>query len=147
MVTSTNAARQLERVDYGKIWWVTLVAAGVAAVINAIIFIIGDALGAFPKTVLLPSNNEPLSLGAVIFISIVGVIAGGIVFAVIGRFSRRPIRLFTIVALVFLVLSFGSPFSVPNAPAGYIIALLLMHVVAGLAIIGLLTTLARRQIN
>jgi len=93
MVTSTNAARQLERVDYGKIWWVTLVAAGVAAVINAIIFIIGDALGAFPKTVLLPSNNEPLSLGAVIFISIVGVIAGGIVFAVIGRFSRRPIRL------------------------------------------------------
>jgi len=147
MVTSTNAARQLERVDYGKIWWVTLVAAGVAAVINAIIFIIGDALGAFPKTVLLPSNNEPLSLGAVIFISIVGVIAGGIVFAVIGRFSRRPIRLFTIVALVFLVLSFSSPFSIPNAPAGYIIALLLMHVVAGLATIGLLTTLARRQIN
>ena len=77
-------------------------------------------------------------------VTVMGVVAAAIVFAVLGRFSARPIRLFPIVALVALVLSFAPTFGIAGAGTAYIGTLLLMHVVAALAAIGFFTTLARK---
>ena len=76
--------------------------------------------------------------------SVVGAIGAAVVFAVIGLFARRPVRLFRIVATVVLVLSFAMPATVPGVPVAMILSLEVMHVVAWAVSVGLLTTLARR---
>ena len=146
MATSAIATSQpqpAERIDYRRLLWVAPLAAAVAAIANLALYFIADALGAFPDGILLP-NGQTMGPAPVISTSVIGVIAAAIVFAVLGRFSARPIRLFRIVALVALVLSFASPFGIAGAGAAYIGTLLLMHVVAALAAIGFFTTLARK---
>jgi vacuolar-type H+-ATPase subunit I/STV1 len=80
----------------------------------------------------------------VIFATVFGIAAGAVVYGVLGRVVARPVQLFRIVGVLVLVLSFGSPFSIPDAPVGMIAALLLMHIVAGVAAIGVLTTQAAK---
>ena len=135
--------RPVEQVDYRRLLWVAPLAAVVAAIVNAIIFALADAAGLFPDDVLLTSG-QPMGLGPVVSVTIIGVVGAVIVYALIGRFSRRPIRLFTIVAAVVLVLSFASPLSIPGAGAGYIAALELLHITTAAIAVGLLTRLARK---
>jgi Family of unknown function (DUF6069) len=47
---------------------------------------------------------------------------------------------FRIVALVVLVLSFGTPFAFPNAPLSFYLGLDVMHIVAAAIIVWTLTT-------
>lgn len=140
---ATSQPQPIERIDYRRLVWVAPLAAAVAAVANVALYFIADALGAFPDTVQLP-NGQALGPGPVIGVTIMGVVAAAIVFAVLGRFSARPIRLFRIVALVALVLSFAPTFGIAGAGAAYIGSLLLMHVIAALAAVGFFTTLARK---
>ncbi len=65
------------------------------------------------------------------------------IFTVVALLARRPIRTFRIVAAVVLVLSFATPLTIPGAPLSMILTLELMHVVAAVVIVGILTTLAR----
>lgn len=119
-----------------------IMAAIAAAVANGVIFLIGDAAGSFPNDVTFEgSNGEAMSieLGSVIGGSIIAVMAAGIVFAVISRLSSRPERLFSMIALVLLILSFIPPFTIPDAPGDMIVALLLMHLVGGAIAIWTLT--------
>lgn len=140
-----------KRVVAGKIAWgrlplVALLAAVAAAVVNALIYFIASALGVIPQSVILPAPvSGPLSVGPVVVASIIGTIAAAIVFAVIGVSSRRPVWLFRIVATVALALSLVLPATVPGAPIGMILSLMLMHVVAWAASVGALTTLAIKQ--
>ena len=147
MVTTTNAAQPhplaSEGIDYRRLLWVAPLAAAVAAVANAILYFIGDALGAFPDSVIV-AGGQPMTVTPVIISSIVGVLGGAIVFAIIGRFARRPIAVFRVVAGVVLLLSFAQPFFISGADAGYRAGLILMHVVAAAIAVGLLTALARR---
>lgn len=132
-----------ERVDYRRLLWVAPLAAGVAALANAVLYFIADALGAFPDSVLV-TNGQPMSVAPVILSSIVGVLGGALVFALLGRFARRPLTVFRIVALIVLVLSFAQPFFIAGAGLDYRLWLLAMHVVAGVIAIALLTGLARK---
>lgn len=133
-----------ERVDYRRLLWVAPLAAILAAVANAILYFIADALGAFPASVLVPGANQPLTVGPIIFSSLGGTLAGAVVFAIIGRFARRPVSTFRVVAAIVLVLSFAQPFLIPDADFGYRAWLIAMHIVAGVIAIVLLTTLARK---
>ncbi len=65
------------------------------------------------------------------------------IFTIVALLARRPIRTFRIVAAVVLVLSFATPLTIPGAPLSMILTLELMHVVAAVVIVGMLTTLAR----
>lgn len=56
-------------------------------------------------------------------------------------------RVFRIVAVVVLVLSFATPLTIPSAPLSMILSMKVMHVAAWVAIVGLLTKLARREAN
>lgn len=119
----------------GAIAWrrlplVALLAAMVAATSNALIYFAASGLGFIPQDVFIasPGGEAPLTVGPVVISSIAGAVGAAIVFALVGLFSRRPIRTFRIVAAVAMVLS-----------------LELMHVVAWAVIVGLLTTLARRE--
>ncbi len=148
MVTTTTGTAQpqplaSEGVDYRRLLWAAPLAAVVAAVANAILYFIGDALGAFPDSVTV-AGDRPMSVAPVIISSIVGVLGGAAVSALIGRFARRPISVFRVVAGVVLLLSFAQPFFIAGAGFGYRAGLILMHVVAAAIAVGMLTTLARR---
>lgn len=136
----------------GAIAWrrlplVALLAAMVAATSNALIYFAASGLGFIPQDVFIasPGGEAPLTVGPVVISSIAGAVGAAIVFALVGLFSRRPIRTFRIVAAVALVLSFVTPVTIPGAAVAMVLSLELMHVAAWAVIVGLLTTLARRE--
>ena len=137
-----------ERIAYGRLPWVALLAALVAAVANALVHFAASGLGFIPQSVLVPtpSGEHPLTVAPVVVSSVVRAIGAAIVFAIIGLFARRPVRLFRIVATVVLVLSFLMPATqIPGAPVAMILSMEVMHVVAWAVSVGMLTTLARRD--
>jgi hypothetical protein len=144
MVSTASISASAKRVDYSKLWWVALVAGAAAAAVNAVIYFITSTLGAFPPTLITPAG-QPLTVVPVIVSSVVGIVGGAIVYAIFGRVFKRPVGIFRIVALVVLVLSFTSPLSIPGASTLDIIALEIMHVVAGASAIWFLTTMAVKE--
>jgi hypothetical protein len=76
--------------------------------------------------------------------SVAGAVGATAIFAVIGRFTRRPIRIFWGVAAVGLFLSF-LPIALVGATGSSAGTLALMHVVAAAINVGLLTTLGRKR--
>ncbi len=148
--TQTAGSEKVVR-DEGISWKrlppVALLVVLAAAVANALVYFAASGLGFISQSVLLPSpgGESPLTVAPVVVSSAGGAIGSAIVFAVIGLFARRPVRLFRIVATVVLVLSFAMPATVPGVPVAMILSLEVMHVVAWAVIVGLLTTLARRR--
>lgn len=86
----------------------------------------------------IPDEFEHLALRAVIVSTLAGVVAAGLVYAVIARRAQDPVRTFRIVAVVALLLSLLAPLSVgledppeyPGTDAGSVGTLMAMHVVA-----------------
>ncbi len=132
-------------VDTRKLLTVAPLAGLVAAAINAVLFYIGTATGAIPADLIIPNAGQPLTIGPVIIASVVPVIVAGLLLALLNRFTKRPLRIFNVIAVVLLVLSFTSPFSIPNVPVGMIIILNLMHVVVAGAVLVAFNRLANRQ--
>ncbi len=135
-----------EGISYGRLPGVALLAAVAAALANALVYFAASGLGAISQSVLLPSpmGVSPLTVSLVAITSVIGAIGAAVVFALIGLFARRPVRLFRIVATVVLVLSFAAPATIPGAPVAMILSMEAMHVVAWAVSVGLLTTLARQ---
>jgi len=77
-------------------------------------------------------------------LSFVPAIFAGLLLAILARFSRRPGRVFVAISAVVLVISFATPFGIEGAPLGIILALEIMHVVAAVAIVYVLSRFARR---
>lgn len=140
-VQNTPVHRE-ERVAWGWLVPAGLLAALMAAVVNAVVYLVAAAAGAMPQEVVV-NGQGPMTLSMVAATSVFGAVAGAIVYALIGWFFRRPVRVFRVVAASVLVLSFVGPFTISGAPAAMVATLLLMHVVAAAVVVGLLTTLAR----
>jgi ABC-type Na+ efflux pump permease subunit len=138
--TSNNPVRS-EHVLWGRLVPAGALALVVAAAVNAVVYLVASSLGAMPQDV--DANGQgPITLPMVVAMSAVGAVAGTLVYAFVGRFVRRPVRVFRLVSAVALVLSFVGPLTIPGAPAAMVAALLLMHTIAAVAVVGLLTTLA-----
>lgn len=133
-----------ERVAWSRLVPAGLLAVLVAAAANAVVYLVAAAAGAMPQDVVV-NGQGPITLPMVVATSVFGAVAGTAVYALVGRFARRPVRVFRVVAAVALVLSFAGPFTIPGAPAAMVTTLLLMHAVAAAVIVGLLTTMAARQ--
>ncbi|PLS84115.1 MAG: hypothetical protein CYG60_19640 [Actinobacteria bacterium] len=110
-------------------------AAVLAAVANALVLVIASSL--FGAVVVPP--GETLTLGPVIAASAIGAVGAAIVLGIIGRFSRRPILVFRVIALVVLLLSLVPiPLQGVAGPSAGVLAL--MHVLAAAIVVGVLTT-------
>lgn len=136
-----------ERIDWGRLPWAALLAAVAATVANALVYLAASTLGFIPQSVLIPTagGESPLTVGMVAITSVAGTVGAAIVFTIIGLFAQRPVRLFRIVSIVVLVLSFATPLTIPGAPLSMILSMEVMHVVAWAIIVGLLTTLAHSE--
>lgn len=141
MTTST----QTRKVAFSRLWWVTGIAAVAAAAANALVYVIGSALGAFPADIIIPAAGQPISIMPVVFSSIMGAVGAAVVFALISRFSANPIRSFRIIAAVVLLASLATPFSIPNGTPLFYAMLLIMHITAGVIITVVLTTMVQES--
>ncbi len=116
------------------VWRYGVLAAVIAAVINAIIWLIARALGVSFR-VQPPGQTESIvNLLAVILITIVPILLGVGVYVLLHRVTRRPFLVFLIIALVVFVLSLLPPLSAADE-TGTQVALILMHIVATLAVL------------
>jgi hypothetical protein len=145
MSTLTNTQNRSERVATRKLWWVVLTAGVVAFIGNFIVFLVAENL--FNLSLMMPQSPNSntlvsLSAGSILGASLVPAIGAAILLAVLGRFLARPFRAFQIIAVAFLLLSIGMPFSLP-IEVGTKAVLSVMHVVAAVAIVGVLTMLGR----
>lgn len=110
-------------------------AAGVSVVINAILFFIFHAAGIISDAVFI-QPNQPLTIVPVIISSILPTLVGACVFFLFEKFSSNGFKIFTIVAVILLLLSLLSPFmSVQDMPMAYGVVLDVMHVVVALSLL------------
>jgi hypothetical protein len=136
MATDSKPARR----PIGEIWKAGLIGAGVAAIINVVLYLTGRALGSFPDTALTPMGR-PVDVVGTVVLSVFGVLAGAVVYTILTRLmvTARANRWFLIIAIIVLVLMAPSPLGVPGAPASQIAIMEIMHLVAGISAIYFLT--------
>jgi len=114
--------------------------AGATAIATIAAVVANLALRALAVAVLdIPQPEfEPLQARAVAVSTAGGVVAAGIVYAIVERFARDPRRTFLIVAVIALVLSLWAPISLgladppenPGTDAGSVGTLIAMHILA-----------------
>jgi hypothetical protein len=133
-----ETSRVSSRSQYAIIGIATAVAAGLA---NMLVYFIGSAFVSY--------DSDFVELGSAVGIGIftlVLAIPAVFLYALLLRRSGNPVRLFTIISAVVLVLSVIPDFtyipSEPGASAAQTSILVLMHVVAAAVIVWMLTTFA-----
>ena len=146
MASITSSIHPIERIAFNRLLWVGPLTILAAIVANVVVQQIAVA-------VLQPDPLFiPLTLIAPIVFTFVGVLGAVIVYALIGRFSQQPVRLFRRVALVALVVSFIPDILMlvtgfnPGTTAANVAVLILMHIVAWAITVGMLTRLARADV-
>jgi len=113
-----------------KLWW-----AGPLTVLAAIVGVL--IVRAIAMMILTPPYAPGLAMIMLpVVLTLILCTAAVIVFALVGRFAKNPIRTYIIISSIFLVISFLPDIAVASAPfpgAGwsYSITLMIMHVVAG----------------
>jgi hypothetical protein len=141
---SSTALPRTDRVTLGRLWRAGLVAAVVASLATVAVFVVTSALGI---SYVIPmggpgSPPQPLTVLVVILNTVVPTIGATVLFGLLGRFTRRPVLIFQIIAVAFLLLSMVTPFTLPVELATQL-GLNLMHLVAGVIITITLTRWAR----
>ena len=144
MQSAQNSPIGSGHIAWSRLLWVALITALAAAAANGLVYLVATAVGAIPSDFVISGPGTPLTLGMVVGTTVVPAILAAVVFALLGRFTKRPVRNFVVVSAVLLVLSFVTPLTIPGAPLSMVLALELMHIVAAVAIVGGLTALARR---
>lgn len=138
---TVNTDRQSERVAFGKIPQAIAFAGLIGAVVNTVIYFIFSAFGEI---------RAPLIM--VPIMSVVLVAIGGLVYAILGKVTKRPITIFIIISIVVLVLDAFAPINamssppMPGAPlfnTVTVIATELMHLVSGALALYAFTRIAR----
>ena len=141
-----STVRASNQPAFSKLPRAALLTIGLATLINLGLFFVFTAAGLITESVLIqsPSGTRPLIAFDVVTATVLGMLVAVLVFAAISRFrGARAERTWQVVAAVVLVLSFSAPFTIPGAPVTYVLALLLMHIVAGVLAIWMLPALTR----
>ena len=130
-----------------RLLWAGPLTAVIAGVANVLVREVAVALGTIPSDLFI--LQEP----GVFISTLIQVLLGAVVFAVIIKFAKRPVRTFQIVAVVALLLSLTNPIMAANGmmPIGVTIStatmlsMMVMHIVAGGITIYLMPKLASEE--
>ena len=129
-----------------KLWWV--------GPLNVLAAVIGVLIVRAIAVAILPPPYAPgLAMIMIpIVLTVILCTCAVIVFALVGRFTKNPVRTYIIISLVFLLISFIPDLMVPSMGAampgatwGYAITLMIMHVVAGFITIFMLIKLTAEK--
>jgi hypothetical protein len=127
-----------------KLWW-----AGPLTVVAAIVAVL--IVRAVAMAVLSAPYGPGLAMIALpIVLTLILCTGAVLVFALVGRFAKNPVRTYIVISSVFLVISLlpdilavSAPF--PGAGWSYSITLMIMHVVAGFITVYLLIKLTAAE--
>lgn len=112
-----------------------LLAGVAAAIINGLLFLVFHSAEVISDDIY-PQPDQPLTIIPVITASVMPLIIGSFVFYLFERFTGSGFKLFSIMALVLMVLSLVSPFAmIPKVTIGYALTLCLMHITAALSLL------------
>jgi hypothetical protein len=89
----------------------------------------------------------PMPAWEVVLFSLIFSIPAGIVFAILARANKKPVRNFMIISLVVLVLSIFLPLRMPTPPVAMTakLGLVTMHVIGAIVVVGTLVLASRRR--
>jgi hypothetical protein len=138
--TSQTVSEQ--RIVAGRLWWVGLLTIVTAVVVNTLISLVAKALFTVAPTFL------PLQMVFIPF-TVFGSLGAIIVFALLGRFARRPISTFRRTVWIVLLVSFipdlliGFSQLFPGTTPLEVGTLMVMHVATAMICLNLLPRLGR----
>ncbi len=127
-------------VELRKLWWV-----GPLTVLAAIVGVL--IVRTVARLILQPPYAPGLEMIMIpIVLTLVLCTAAVLVFALIGRFAKNPVRTYIVISFIFLIISFlpdiaAASMRMPGAGWPYSITLMIMHVVAGVITVLMLTRL------
>ncbi len=124
----------------------TPIAALIAAVVVGIAhLIIGDLLGGIPDgfQVDTPAGLQDLLFTSSMFGTFLYTMIGGLVYAIVRRFSANAARIFAIIAAVATLLSLVQPLTLTDAPRRVTATLIALHIIAGIVATSALISLTR----
>jgi hypothetical protein len=138
VVTSLGSAPPSRGVDWGRYALVGLATVIAAIAANVLVYAVGSVLvGYNPQFVVLAS------VGPTVLFTVVPAVVAVLLYALLLRFANEPARIFTGIAAVTLIISVIPDFTyipfVPGASAGQTAILVLMHIVAAVVIVSMLT--------
>ena len=103
-------------------------ASAVSLIVNVALFYIFHGAGVISDTIFV-SPNEPLTVVPVVMASILPLIIGSIIFFLIEKYSRNGYKIFSIIAIIFALLSCFGPFTaISGITTGYALVLCAMHI-------------------
>jgi hypothetical protein len=129
-----------ERIRAGRLFRIGVLAAVFSATANSVVLAVASSL--FGPVVIPP--DEAVTSDQVMAASVAGAVGAAVIFAIIGRFTRCPVRVFWGIAAVGLLLSF-LPISLAGVTGSSAGTLAFMHVVAAATNVGLLTRSGRKE--
>jgi hypothetical protein len=141
---SSSASVTSPAVGRGRFVLVGLATVAAAVIANLLVYLLGSVVVGYNPQFIVLANAS----GTILF-TVVPAIVAVLVYAALMRFTSNPARIFTNIAVVVLIVSLIPDLtyipSVPGATSGQIAVLMLMHVVAAIVIVSMLTTLTRPQ--
>jgi hypothetical protein len=139
---SSSASVASPAVGRGRFVLVGLATVAAAVIANLLVYLLGSVVVGYNPQFIVLANAS----GTILF-TVVPAIVAVLVYAALMRFTSNPARIFTNIAVVVLIVSLIPDLtyipSVPGATSGQIAVLMLMHVVAAIVIVSMLTTLTR----
>ena len=131
-------------VNWGRFALVGLGTVVAAVLANLLVYLIGSVVVDYDPQFVVLANPS-----ATILFTVVPAIVAVLLYAALIRFTSNPARIFTNIAVVVLILSLIPDLTyipaVPGATSGQTAILMVMHVVAAVVIVSMLTTLTRPQ--
>jgi hypothetical protein len=141
-IDATTASGHSRSVDWGRYALVGIATVIAAVVANLVVWFIAGAFVAYDPVFAVLSTPW----GTILF-TVVPAVVAVIIYALLLRFVSNPARVFTILAAVVLVLSWIPDLTyiptVPGSSGAQTAVLMVMHAVAAVVIIGMLTNLTR----
>ncbi|MFY8108389.1 MAG: DUF6069 family protein [Bacteroidia bacterium] len=123
------------KLNFKQIITAGAMAAGVSVIINSILFFVLKAAGIFTDDIFI-QPNQPLTILPIILSSVMPSLVGASIFFLFEKYSNNGFKIFSIVSIVLMVLSFVNPFmGIPGVTIAYGVALDLMHVVVALSLL------------
>ena len=143
MASTTTRPISRPGVALRKLVWVGPLTVVVAALVNLVIRSIAVAFFGVPDG--FTYLQAPFVIGSTLIFLLFAFLA----FVLVGRFARRPVRFYRMLALVALFISFLNPvlalvgvFPAPGMNLHIFWTMIVMHTVTALITVSLLTTLA-----
>jgi hypothetical protein len=131
-------------VNWGRFALVGLGTVVAAVLANLLVYLIGSVVVDYDPQFVVLANPS-----ATILFTVVPAIVAVLLYAALIRFTSNPARIFTNIAVVVLILSLIPDLiyipSAPGATIGQTAILMVMHVVAAVVIVSVLTTQTRSQ--